>query len=70
VTNRQRLGKHIPAGANALENRKPIARKRINKHASLSIEAVFSQCKMIIKLGSVEQNQLLSEVERVQLKKS
>jgi hypothetical protein len=31
---RQRLGKHIPAGANARNNRMPIARQRINKHAS------------------------------------
>jgi hypothetical protein len=39
---RQRLGKHIPARANALNNRTSIARQRISKHASLTIEAVFS----------------------------
>jgi hypothetical protein len=38
---RQRLGKHIPAGANALNNMTSIARQRISKHASLTIEAVF-----------------------------
>jgi hypothetical protein len=30
---RQRLGKHIPAGANARINRTSIARQRISKHA-------------------------------------
>jgi hypothetical protein len=30
---RQRLGKHIPAGANARKNSMSIARKRISKHA-------------------------------------
>jgi hypothetical protein len=30
---RQRLGKHIPAGANARNSRASIARKRICKHA-------------------------------------
>jgi hypothetical protein len=39
---RQRLGKHIPAGANTHNNRTSIARQRISKHASLTIEAVFS----------------------------
>jgi hypothetical protein len=38
---RQRLGKHIPAGANA-RNRRSIVRQRISKHASLTTEAVFS----------------------------
>jgi hypothetical protein len=38
---RQRLGKHIPAKANA-RNRTSIARQRICKHASVTIEAVFS----------------------------
>jgi hypothetical protein len=38
----QRLGKHIPAEANARNNRTPTARQRISKHASLTIEAVFS----------------------------
>jgi hypothetical protein len=37
----QRLGKHIPTGANA-RNRTPIARNRISKHASVTTEAVFS----------------------------
>jgi hypothetical protein len=39
---RQRLGKYIPAGANARNNRTSIARQRISKHASLTIEAVFT----------------------------
>jgi hypothetical protein len=39
---RKRLGKHIPAGANARNNRIFIARQRISKHASLTINAVFS----------------------------
>jgi hypothetical protein len=30
---RQRLGKHIPAGVNARNNRTSIARQRISKHA-------------------------------------
>jgi hypothetical protein len=39
---RQRLGKHIPAGTNARNKRKSIARQRISKAASLTTEAVFS----------------------------
>jgi hypothetical protein len=39
---RQRVGKHIPAGANARNNRTSIARQRISKHASITIETVFS----------------------------
>jgi hypothetical protein len=39
---RQRLGKHIPAGAKARNNTTSITTQRINKHASSSIEAVFS----------------------------
>jgi hypothetical protein len=35
---RQRLGKHIPAGANACNNRMPIARQRISKQALSTIE--------------------------------
>jgi hypothetical protein len=38
---RQRLGKHIPAGANERNNRTSIARQRISKLASLIIEAGF-----------------------------
>jgi hypothetical protein len=38
----QRLGKHILAEANARNNRTSIARQRISKHGSLTIEAVFS----------------------------
>jgi hypothetical protein len=38
---RQRLGKHITAQANSLNNRKYIGRQRICKHVSLT-EAVFS----------------------------
>jgi hypothetical protein len=39
---RQRLGKHIPTGASALNNRTSVARQEISKQASLTIEAVFS----------------------------
>jgi hypothetical protein len=39
---RQRLGKHIPTGTNESKNRTSIARQRITKHASLTIESVFS----------------------------
>jgi hypothetical protein len=39
---RQRLGKHIPARANPRKNMMSIARRRISKHASLIIVAVFS----------------------------
>jgi hypothetical protein len=35
---RQRLGKHIPAGANEGKISISIARQRINKHASLTVE--------------------------------
>jgi hypothetical protein len=38
---RQRLGKHIPAGAKA-RNRTSTATQRISKHTSLTTEAVFS----------------------------
>jgi hypothetical protein len=38
---RQRLGKHIPAGDNARNNRTFIATQRISKHASLTTETVF-----------------------------
>jgi hypothetical protein len=38
---RQRLGKHISAGANARNIRTSIARQRISKH-TLTIEALFS----------------------------
>jgi hypothetical protein len=42
------------------------------KHASLTIEAVFSAWSMqvVINKSSVEKSRLLSEVERVHLKKS
>jgi hypothetical protein len=35
---RQRLGKHFPAGANALKNRTSIPRQRINKHVFSTTE--------------------------------
>jgi hypothetical protein len=38
----QRLGKYIPAQAYVRNNRTSIAKKRSCKHASLTIEAVFS----------------------------
>jgi hypothetical protein len=39
---RQRLVKHIPTGAKALNNNTSIVRQRISKHASLTIKVVFS----------------------------
>jgi hypothetical protein len=39
---RQRLGKHMPAGAKARNNITSIAKQRISKHASLTTEAAFS----------------------------
>jgi exoribonuclease II len=69
---RQPLGKHIPAQAYARNNRTLIARPRISKHTSLTIQAAFS-------VGSVQTGykevfssieQWLSEAERVQFKKS
>jgi hypothetical protein len=45
---RQRLGKHIPAQSNSLNNRTSIARQNISKHMSLTIEAVFSVASLQI----------------------
>jgi hypothetical protein len=39
---RQRFDKHVQMEANERNNRRSIARQRIRKHASLTIEAVFS----------------------------
>jgi hypothetical protein len=39
---RQRLDKHVPAGANECNSRTSIAWKRVSKHAFLTIGAVFS----------------------------
>jgi hypothetical protein len=39
---RQRLGKHIPAQRISLNNRTFLARQRISKHTSSTIDAVFS----------------------------
>jgi hypothetical protein len=39
---RQRLGEHILERANESNNRTSIARQRIGKHASLTVETVFS----------------------------
>jgi hypothetical protein len=56
---RQRVGRHIPAGINERNNRKSIARQRISKHASLTIQVVVSAfsvqsgCKEV--LGSIEE---------------
>jgi hypothetical protein len=38
---KQRLSKHIPAEANAHNNKTSIAKQRISKHAFLAVEAVF-----------------------------
>jgi hypothetical protein len=43
---RQQLGKPIHAEANARNNRTPITRQQISKHASLTIEVVFSAWSM------------------------
>jgi hypothetical protein len=43
---RQRLGKHIPVGPNARNNRTSNGRQRIRNQASLIIEAVFSAWSM------------------------
>jgi hypothetical protein len=55
---RERLGNHIPVWVNGRKNRKPTARQRISKHASLKIEAVFSvgsvQSSYIEVFGSIE----------------
>jgi hypothetical protein len=50
----QRLGKHIPAGANARNNRANIARQRISKHASLTTESVQVGYKEVF--GSIERS--------------
>jgi hypothetical protein len=39
---RQRLSKHIPTRAKARDSRTSIARQRCGKHASSTIEAMFS----------------------------
>jgi hypothetical protein len=56
---RQRLCKHIPARANACENRTSIAGQRISKQAFLTIEAVFSAWSVrsgYIKTDLIEQH--------------
>jgi hypothetical protein len=61
ATAKQRLGKHIPAEANASNNRTSTARQRISKYASLTIESVFSAwyVQMVIKKGLVAKSQKL-----------
>jgi hypothetical protein len=67
---RQRLGKHIPAQANARKNGTFIARQRISKHASLTPEAVFSvgsvQRGYKEMFGSTEQYREVVEDRRVE----
>jgi hypothetical protein len=62
---RQRLGKHIPAGTNARNNKTSIARQRGSKHASITIEAVFSawsvQNGYKEAFGSIEQDRTVVE---------
>jgi hypothetical protein len=59
---RQRFGKHIRAEANARNSRTCIARQRISKHASLTVEAVFSawsvQSGYKEEFGSIEQDRV------------
>jgi hypothetical protein len=69
---RQRFCKHIPAEAQAAKNWTSIARQGASKEASSTIERLCflrSPSRVVIKKDSVEQSQL-SEVERIQLKKS
>jgi hypothetical protein len=40
---RQQLGKHIPKRTNERENRKPIARQRISKHAMGSVKSGYKE---------------------------
>jgi hypothetical protein len=72
---RQRLGKHTPAGAKARNNRKSIARQRFSKHAQNNTGKYKTKFLMgfapNLYNGKFQgSSQLLSEVERVQLKKS
>jgi hypothetical protein len=64
---RQRLCKYIPARANARKNRTSIAWQRISKHASITIEAVFSvrsvQSGYKEVLGSIESSRVEWRVE-------
>jgi hypothetical protein len=46
---KQRLGKHIPAEANARNSRTSISRQRISKHVSLTTETVF--CAWCVQSG-------------------
>jgi hypothetical protein len=59
---RQRLGEHIPEEANIRNNRTFIARQRISKHASLTIETVFSASSLQNGykelFGSIEQSRV------------
>jgi hypothetical protein len=64
-TDRQRLRKHIPAGAKERNNMTSIARQRISKQASLKIEAVFSAWS--VRSGYKE---VLSSVERAKCRVS
>jgi hypothetical protein len=43
---RQNLGKHLSVEANSRNNRTSIAKQRISKHVSLTIETVFSAWSM------------------------
>jgi hypothetical protein len=67
---RQRLDNHIPAEANAPNNSTSIARQRISKHFSLTIEAVFSswsvQSGYKEVFGSIEEYKVKSRVSRRQ----
>jgi hypothetical protein len=55
---RQQLGTHIPARANARNNRTSVARQQISKHGSLTTEAVFSvgSVQVVIRKCSAGQN--------------
>jgi hypothetical protein len=45
---RQRLVKHIATGANARTKRTYIVKKRVSKHSSLTIEAVFFVIRAVV----------------------
>jgi hypothetical protein len=66
---RQRLGKHIPAEENARNNRTSIARQRISKNASLTIEAVFTAWSVQSGYKEVFSNRVSSEMGNVRSKR-
>jgi hypothetical protein len=63
---RQRLGKHIPAGANERNNRTSITRQRSCKHGFPTIERLcflWGPCEVVIKRSSEADEIRYSRVE-------